>query len=239
MDRRAQEQGSELISVGIVVCVYESAFDVLIPEYGFEKRVHCDQLPVRKAEFDKTARLLELYWEKGVSSAGYVPEDEKPQAAGGSMGSLQGRPQRFGGSGGMAAVGGRDRGVVPGSMDTQDVDALFDDDEDAASEATDHENKGVALNGGDRATQSGPPSPSRNGLAPVRSKSDSRVLQAAAGGKQTNREKYIGLFSLREGAKGECIQDVREMTRVPVLLKTDMTKSPPCLTIRSLNPYAL
>ncbi|CRK39931.1 hypothetical protein BN1723_015616 [Verticillium longisporum] len=29
------------------------------------------------------------------------------------------------------------------------------------------------------------------------------------------------------------------MTRVPVILKTDLTKSPPCLTIRSLNPYAL
>lgn len=50
MDRQSQELGGDLISEGIVLCVYESAFDVLIPEYGFEKRVHCDQLPLKKAE---------------------------------------------------------------------------------------------------------------------------------------------------------------------------------------------
>ncbi|KAG9657686.1 RNB-domain-containing protein, partial [Aureobasidium melanogenum] len=65
LDRKSQELGGDLISEGIVLCVYESAFDVLIPEYGFEKRVHCDQLPLKKAEFDKNKRLLELYWEKG------------------------------------------------------------------------------------------------------------------------------------------------------------------------------
>jgi hypothetical protein len=80
MNRLSEEQGGDLISVGIVVCVYESAFDVLIPEYGFEKRVHCDQLPLKKAEFDKNKRLLELYWEKGVPSSAFVPEDERPQA---------------------------------------------------------------------------------------------------------------------------------------------------------------
>ncbi|KAG9622945.1 hypothetical protein KCU64_g20543, partial [Aureobasidium melanogenum] len=56
--------------------------------------------------------------------------------------------------------------------------------------------------------------------------------------KLSNKDKYLKLFSLRE-SDGNYIQDVREMSRVPVILKTDMTKSPPCLTIRSLNPYAL
>jgi len=147
-----------------------------------------------------------------------------------------------------------------GTIDTNYVEALFDDDEDNASEATDHHNAGVALNG-DRATQSGPPSPTRNGMAPQRSKSDSRILNSVPEGKLTNREKYLGYFDLREEG-GNYIQDVREMTRVPVLLKTDLGKSPPyvlpycfrtgrcdvmgmlivmfrCLTIRSLNPYAL
>lgn len=79
MDRKSQEIGGELISEGIVLCVYESAFDVLIPEYGFEKRVHCDQLPLKKAEFDKNKRLLELFWERGVPSSTFVPDDEKPR----------------------------------------------------------------------------------------------------------------------------------------------------------------
>ena len=45
-------------------------------------------------------------------------------------------------------------------------------------------------------------------------------------GKLTNKEKYKGYFDLREEG-GNYIQDVREMTRVPVLLKTDLGKSPP------------
>jgi protein SSD1 len=106
-----------------------------------------------------------------------------------------------------------------GTIDTNDVDALFDDDDDNASDTT-AEHAGVALNG-DRATQSGPPSPTRNGLAPQRSQSDSRIKNASS-----NKDKYLDLFTLRQDG-GNFIQDVREMTRVPVLLKTDLTKSPP------------
>ncbi|KAK5134960.1 hypothetical protein LTR08_005912 [Meristemomyces frigidus] len=236
MNRRSEEQGGDLITIGIVVCVYESAFDVLIPEYGFEKRVHCDQLPLKKAEFSKDKRLLELYWEKGVPSSAFVPEDERPQTKGPrSMGSTFSRHT----AAHQSAVHEADRKAMnTGSIDTNDVDALFDDDEDNASEATDHHNNGVGLNG-DRATQSGPPSPTRNGLGPQRSKSDSRLLtNAGPEAKITNKDKYLSYFTLREEG-GNYIQDVREMARVPVLLKTDLTKSPPCLTIRSLNPYAL
>ncbi|MBE1616108.1 hypothetical protein IDF54_14730, partial [Flavobacterium sp. SaA2.13] len=44
--------------------------------------------------------------------------------------------------------------------------------------------------------------------------------------KLTNKEKYLRLFKLRE-EDGEYIQDVTEMTRVPIILKTDLSKSPP------------
>ena len=221
MNSMIEQQGGDLISVGIVICVYESAFDVLIPEYGFEKRVHCDQLPLKKAEFDKNKRLLELYWEKGVPSSAFVPEDERPLAKGH-------RPTNSAVAREAAAKSEAERkNMNPGSIDTQDVDALFDDDDDNASETTDHQNSGVALNG-DRATQSGPPSPARNALAPQRSKSDSRILNNgnAPESKLSNKDKYLGYFSLREEG-GNCVQDVKEMTRVPVLLKTDLTKSPP------------
>lgn len=76
IDKRTVATG-QLVIDSIIIQVYESAFDVLIPEYGIEKRVHGDQLPLRKAEFDKKTRLLELYWEDGIDSATYVPDDEK------------------------------------------------------------------------------------------------------------------------------------------------------------------
>jgi protein SSD1 len=238
MDKKAQEIGGDLISEGIVLCVYESAFDVLIPEWGFEKRVHCDQLPLKKAEFDKNGRLLELFWEKGVPSSAYIPEDERPKA-----GSGRGNAAAAAREAEAAAAKQREkeaeeakrRHMDTGSMNTDDVAALFDDDDESVTDLTEM-TSGVSLNAGvsaDRPTQSMPPSPTRNGpssrQAPHRTSSDSKLAQSAADApesKLSDKEKYLGMFTLRE-ENGDYIQEVREMTRVPIILKTDLTKSPP------------
>ncbi|KAI0205124.1 hypothetical protein F4808DRAFT_273759 [Astrocystis sublimbata] len=242
MDSKRQETNGDLISEGIVLCVYESAFDVLIPEWGFEKRVHCDQLPLKKAEFRKEKRILELYWEKGVPSSAYVPEDERPKAA---------ASQRV--TNAMAAARQAEiadrlkkeqeeaarKQTETGTMSTDDVEALFDDDDDNVSDVTEAM-AGASL--GERPTQSVPGSPNRSSNAAGvlhRTRSDSKVpIAEAVEQRLTNKEKYLKLFKLREEG-GEYIQDVTEMSRVPIILKTDLSKSPPCLTIRSLNPYAL
>ena len=229
MDKKSKEVGGDLISEGIVICVYESAFDILIPEYGFEKRVHCDQLPLKKAEFRKDERVLELYWEKGVPSSAYIPEDERPRGSASTKGTNN------------ATDSARDRAkeryesqrkqTHSNTMSTDDVDALFDDD-DSASEITEMAS-GVSLTSQvDRSTQSLPPSPGRNGGSghgPTRTQSDSRITKGAGNipeNNLTDKEKYLSYFKLREEG-GEYIQDVTEMTRVPVILKTDLTKSPP------------
>ena len=247
MDKKREELGTDFISEGIVICVYDSAFDVLIPEYGFEKRVHCDQLPLKKAEFRKNERVLELYWEKGVPSSAFVPEDERPHPSGsskhrGNWSHRQAEPDKQNIKENEEL---QRRQTETGTMSTDDVDALFDD-EDNISEITES-TAGVSLgvSTSDRPTQSMPPSPAHDAsdaeTAPPRTQSDSKIATSAGDtleAKLSNKEKYLSLFKLREEG-GECIQDVTEMTRVPVILKTDLTKSPPCLTIRSMNPYAL
>jgi protein SSD1 len=237
MDKVAKEQGGELISEGIVLCVYESAFDVLIPEWGFEKRVHCDQLPLKKAEFDKNKRLLELFWEKGVPSSAYVPEDERPK-----HGSFRNTNATAAARDAAAAKQrakeheeAQRKQMDTGTISTADVDALFDDDDDDDDDDSNDLNStmaGVSLNP-DRPTQSMPPSPTRRELsgrqAPHRVNSDSKLIQSASEApeaKLTNKEKYLSWFALRE-ENGDYIQDVKEMMRVPVILKTDLTKSPP------------
>lgn len=235
MDKKRIELGSDFISEGIVICVYESAFDVLIPEYGFEKRVHCDQLPLKKAEFRKNERVLELYWEKGVPSSAYVPEDERPKAGSGS--------RHQGGSGGRYAENAKQqqakeneelqrRQTETGTMSTDDVDALFDDEESVSEITEMASGVSLGLSHADRPTQSMPPSPTRGpgaDQAPHRTRSDPKLAISAGEtpeAKLTNKEKYLGFFNLREEG-GEYIQDVTEMTRVPVILKTDLSKSPP------------
>jgi protein SSD1 len=235
MDKKRQELNGDLISEGIVICVYESAFDVLIPEWGFEKRVHCDQLPLKKAEFRKEKRILELYWEKGVPSSAYVPEDERPKAA---------MSQRF--SNALAAARQAEEAerakkereeatrkqTETGTISTDDVDALFDDDEENASDnASDVTEAMAGASLAERPTQSVPGSPTRSSADAAgglhRTRSDSKVPTGdVPETRLTNKEKYLKLFKLREEG-GDYIQDVTEMTRVPVILKTDLTKSPP------------
>ncbi|WEW55805.1 Translational repressor [Emydomyces testavorans] len=233
IDKKRQEIGGDLISEGIVLCVYESAFDVLIPEYGFEKRVHCDQLPLKKAEFRKDERVLELYWEKGVPSSAYIPEDERPKptlstrAANAAAAARQAEEAR---QKAKEREEAQRKQTETGTMSTDDVDALFDDDDDMSEMA--EMAAGVSLNSPvDRSTQSMPPSPTRNGRVqtPHRTQSDPKIASSAVESpevKLTNKEKYLKLFKLRE-EDGEYIQDVTEMTRVPIILKTDLTKSPP------------
>jgi len=208
--------------------------------------VHCDQLPLKKAEFDKNKRLLELFWEKGVPSSAYIPEDERPKAGSGrgnaaaAAREAEATKQRA-----KEAEEAKRRQMDTGSMNTDDVDALFDDDDESVNDLAEM-TSGVSLNAGhNRPTQSMPPSPTRNGptgaQAPHRTSSDSKLAQSAADAPESqlsDKEKYLGMFTLRE-ENGDYIQEVREMTRVPIILKTDLTKSPPCLTIRSVNPFAL
>jgi len=227
MDKKRAELGGDLISEGIVLCVYESAFDVLLPEYGFEKRVHCDQLPLKKAEFRKDTRVLELYWEKGVPSSAYVPEDERP------------RPSfRNAGAAAAAAVAAQQqhaekeeaqrKQMDTGTMSTDDVDALFDDDDDA-SEITEM-TAGVSL------TDNAEPA---NKADEQRTQTEAKASSGnSPEEKLSDKERFQSMFKLRNEG-GDNIQDVTEMTRVPIILKTDLSKSPPCLTIRAMNPYAL
>ena len=67
----------QVLTLGLVIQVYESSFDVYLPEFGIEKRVHGDQLPVTKAEFDNINKVLELYWNPSIDSATFIPNDEK------------------------------------------------------------------------------------------------------------------------------------------------------------------
>ncbi|KAI0053558.1 RNB-domain-containing protein [Auriscalpium vulgare] len=51
-----------VIRQATVVGVLDAAFDVLVPEFGIEKRVHVDQMPIDNHVFDEHSHSLEIYW---------------------------------------------------------------------------------------------------------------------------------------------------------------------------------
>lgn len=215
IDKRRVETGGDLVCEGVVLCVYESAFDVLIPEYGFEKRVHCDQLPLKKAEFDKNKRILELYWEKGVPSSAYVPEDERFK--GGSMRGASAAANRHAEEARKREhEEAQRRHLETGTISTDDADALFEDDDDDVSGTTEA-TAGVSLNASNHAPQAS---------QGAQKNTNTHIKGDGPESKLTDKQKYLELFSLREEG-GDYIQDVKEMTKVPVMLRTDLSKSPP------------
>lgn len=57
-----------------IVGVLDSAFDVVVPEFRIEKRVHADKMPLLNHVYDEHKRTLALYWsEKDVLS--YLAEE--------------------------------------------------------------------------------------------------------------------------------------------------------------------
>lgn len=45
-----------------VINVLDAAFDVLVPDFGIEKRVHVDQMPIDNHVYDEHTHTLQIYW---------------------------------------------------------------------------------------------------------------------------------------------------------------------------------
>ncbi|CAG8519754.1 12223_t:CDS:2, partial [Racocetra persica] len=60
-------QSGPVIREAIVIGVKDHAFDVLVPVFGIEKRVHLDQLPLEKFIFNAETNELTLHWKQGVN----------------------------------------------------------------------------------------------------------------------------------------------------------------------------
>ncbi|KAF9937079.1 hypothetical protein BGZ65_001836 [Modicella reniformis] len=60
--RNMSEVKGMVVREAIVVQVQDIAFDVMIPEFGLEKRVHLDQLPLERSTWNEMTETLKLYW---------------------------------------------------------------------------------------------------------------------------------------------------------------------------------
>lgn len=186
------ENTGQLLVMGMVVQVYESSFDVFIPELGVEKRVHGDQLPLVKAEYDKASRVLELYWEKGVDAATYVPPDERTSLS--------------------------YRSSIKNKYRTSALEAA--------------RFQGESMKLGNSIT----PSSIADKLAKLNIEAP-QVGTPPHGTRDEALEPYLrDVIKRTEGQS--CIQEIREMRQVPVLLRAEIGMALPCLTVRVLNPFA-
>ncbi|CAK7903275.1 virulence protein Ssd1p [[Candida] anglica] len=186
------EVSGQLLCMGTVIQVYESSFDVFIPELGVEKRVHGDQLPLVKAEFDKGERILELYWENGVDSATYIPPDEKSSLS--------------------------YRSSIKNKHRTSAVQAAKIQNTNRNSETTDSIVEKL-------------------GKLNLNLPSLSTPIVERGGASEDGLKPYLQDVIIRE-ENNQYVQEIRELNKVPVLIRAEIGMALPCLTVRILNPFA-
>ncbi|CEG62754.1 Putative RNB domain-containing protein [Rhizopus microsporus] len=64
-----KETKKPVICTAIVTQVLKDAIDILVPEYGLEKRLHVDAIPIERYVFDGNKTTLSVYWKEGVDSS--------------------------------------------------------------------------------------------------------------------------------------------------------------------------
>lgn len=181
----------QLLTMATVLQVYESSFDVFIPEFGIEKRVHGDQLPLIKAEFDPANRVIELHWQPGVDSATFVPADEK-------------NPKSY-----RTSIKNKYRSK------TAEIAAI-------------EYNKGQ--NGESLISDS---------LSDELSKMNLKVPKLRLPELSRNKDPLDSFLStaITRKKNDNCIQEVHELQKIPVLLRAEVGMALPCLSVRALNPF--
>ncbi|GAA5893856.1 hypothetical protein JCM6882_003112 [Rhodosporidiobolus microsporus] len=103
-----------VIRYGTVIGVLDQAFDVLVSEFGVEKRVHVDQMPTESTVHNEHDNSLQIFWQRGVDVLSYLAQNNSDE----HLQRLRAQAQHHARM--MEAESGKAEGES----------ALFDDDED-------------------------------------------------------------------------------------------------------------
>ncbi|CAI5759697.1 unnamed protein product [Candida verbasci] len=215
------ESAGQLLCMGTVVQVYESSFDVFISEFGIEKRVHGDQLPLVKAEFDKTNRILELYWEKGVDVATYIPQDEKSSLS--YRNSIKNKYR----TSSLEAAKLQNKTI----LDIFKTDSIIEKLSKLNLEPPKLLIPQLKQNY-EKNSKSMPNSPTQEVPKNLRTNSSSVVAEESEKGLAP----YIQDVTTKIEGENH-IQVIKELSQVPILLRAEIGLALPCLTVRVLNPF--
>ncbi|KAI8450135.1 hypothetical protein BY996DRAFT_6432564 [Phakopsora pachyrhizi] len=193
-----------VIRMAIVIGVLDEAFDVAVPEFGIEKRVHVDQMPIDNHVHEEHSHTLKLYWKQGVDVVSYLSEHSNDA----HLHSIRRHAERHA------------KLMEASSQSVQAESALFEDDEDDSSQN---------------------PHKSEAGKITEEERSSAQRMKSIEmmGGKAKGLLKWEGVEKIEATPKvTHCVQTIRELQSVPVIITADTSKSPPVLKIFAVNPFA-
>ncbi|EST06187.1 Nucleic acid-binding, OB-fold [Kalmanozyma brasiliensis GHG001] len=182
-----------VVRTATVMGVLDAAFDVIVPDFGIEKRVHVDQMPIENHTYDEDRNALSIYWKDNVDVIAWLAETSDDV----HVKKLQ-------------EVAQQHQMMEMTSQSQTDEAALFADEDD-----DEHSTSAII-----------------------------RQHNVEAARESQQRNKSLNKTALQfdgvqeNAAGGHKIQTIRELMHVPVIVTSDMTKSPPVLKVFSVNPFA-
>lgn len=199
-----------------IIGVLDAAFDIVVPEFGIEKRVHMDQIPIQHHTYDEESQTLDVYWRPGVDTITWQADNsDDPHIKALHKRAMQDAEARAG------AVESRSR--------ADDEAALFDDADGSDDQSGSLAEAKRRLISGEDARESVQRTRSRN------YKQSDLIFQGIAGGDGG------GSSSSNDGNNGgpHKIQSFKVLQTVPVVVSASVgTKSPPVITVFAVNPFA-
>ncbi|KAF9982896.1 hypothetical protein BGZ75_005650 [Mortierella antarctica] len=131
---KLSEPEGVVVRDAIVVQVLDTAFDVIVPAYGLEKRIHLDQLPLENYSWNEVSEILRLYW--GTQAFKSKEDEEANKAAGEGLSdrrlSSVAVSQSMGGQHGSSGSDEFSRGGAHGTG-SSGLDGMMDHPDDATN----------------------------------------------------------------------------------------------------------
>jgi len=211
--------------------------------------VHLDQLPLIKAEFDRSNRVLELFWEKGVDSMSYNPEEVKSRQRTTTQGSFMGNGKSHWRSDSQAED---ELNLAVSSMGVDDNMALFDSPVPDSPPTKALRVPAIQSNTGIQATRSAPTSPVHppadvnNTWIPGLPSESGRTasLMNVTIGDSNGRPSTGGTDKepIEELREEEGVQVIRELCRVWVTIRAEVAGEAKLggslIFLKAMNPFA-
>jgi protein SSD1 len=174
-----------------IMGVLDAAFDVIVHEFGIEKRVHVDQIPVEHTSYDERDNVLSLWWKKGKDTIEWLSETNDDTHLQAIRGLAQQHAQQV---------------ESRLSSQSQDAEAALFEEDDGIQEAR-------------RKVWSG------------------EDAQGSAQRLKSFKKEDISNQGANVTTAGHCVQEIRELQTLPVVITADMEKAPPVLKVFAVNPW--
>ncbi|KAI8577090.1 hypothetical protein K450DRAFT_253600 [Umbelopsis ramanniana AG] len=204
----------------IVIAVFDGYFDVILTQFGFEKRIHTDNLPLNSHQMDPNSDNLTLFWKKGISTTAlnsefaYLEEDDEDVELDEDALADEMQKSEPSDDGSDPVIHDNSVEAKPqnGKMDTKEEDvralAISNDVEEATTDTPVVAYKRLSK---------------RNSSAMMFAPSHS----GSQGGPISNPT-YDGM---------QCSQTIKPLDSIKVAIHVEMTQTPPLLRVLAANPF--